>query len=265
MRSARIFFAGTAIFGKEALVKAVLGSTGGGRPNFVTTQWGLITSASAENATESRTALEALYRTYCYPVYAFIRRRGYQRQDAQDLTQDFFVHLLEKGTLARADQQRGRFRSFLLGALNHFLAHAEERTRARKRGGGCQFVYLDDDAAEKSYQLAAPEGITAGKIFEARWVAALIDAALLRLRSEFQAQGNEQLFAALQPFLVGEEETSYQQIADNFDLTLGGLKTKIHRMRARYRELVREEVVRTVAEPNQIDEELRSLRVALSS
>jgi DNA-directed RNA polymerase specialized sigma24 family protein len=246
-------------------VKARLGSTGGGRANFITTQWGLITSASVKDTTEARTALEALYRTYCYPIYAFIRRRGYARQDAQDLTQDFFIHLLEKGTLARADQQRGRFRSFLLGALNHFLAHAEERTRARKRGGGCQFVYLDDDAAENCYQLAAPEGMTAEKLFEARWVVALIDAALLRLRSEFQAQGNEQLFAALQPFLVGEEEASYQQVADNFDLTLGGLKTKIHRMRSRYRELVRDEVARTVATPDQIDEELRSLRVALSS
>ena len=246
-------------------MKAALGSTGGGRANFVTTQWGLVITASAESTTEARSALEELYRTYCYTIYAFIRRRGYARQDAQDLTQDFFIHLLEKGTLSRADQQRGRFRSFLLGALNHFLAHAEERTRARKRGGGCQFVYLDDDAAENCYQLAAPEGMTAEKLFEARWVAALIDAALLRLRSEFQAQGNEQLFAALQPFLVGEEEASYRQVADNFDLTLGGLKTKIHRMRARYRELVRDEVARTVATPDQIEEELRSLRVALSS
>ena len=246
-------------------MKAALGSTGGGRPNFVTTQWGLITNASAENATEARTAFEALYRTYCYPIYAFIRRRGYARQDAQDLTQDFFVHLVEKGTLARADQQRGRFRSFLLGALKHFLAHAEERTRARKRGGGCQLVYLDDETAENSYQLAAPEGVTAEKLFEARWVAALIEAALSRLRSEFQAQGNDQLFDALKSFLVGEEETSYQQIANSFGLSLGALKTKIHRMRARYRELVRDEVARTVATPDQIDEELRSLRVALSS
>jgi DNA-directed RNA polymerase specialized sigma24 family protein len=246
-------------------VKAALGSMGGGRPNFVTTQWGLIRSASAENATEARRALEELYRTYCYPIYAFIRRRRYARQDAQDLTQDFFVHLLEKGTLTRADQQRGRFRSFLLGALNHFLAHAEERTRARKRGGGCQFVYLDDETAENCYQLAMPEGMTAEKIFEARWVAALIEAALSRLRSEFQSHGEDRLFDALQPFLVGEEEASYQQVADSFSLTLGALKTKIHRMRARYRTIVRDEVARTVATPDQMDEELHCLRMALSS
>ena len=150
----------------------------GGRPNFVTTQWGLVTTASTKGAAEARMALDTLYRTYCYPIYAFIRRRGYGPQDAQDLTQDFFVHLLEKGTLGRADRQRGRFRSFLLGALDHFLAHAAERARARKRGGDCQFVYLDDDAAETCYQLAAPEGMTAEKTFETRWAATLIEAAL---------------------------------------------------------------------------------------
>ena len=146
---------------------AALDSTAAGRPNFLTTQWGLVATASAEGATEARVALDGLYRVYCYPVYAFIRRRGYGRQDAQDLTQDFFVHLLEKSTLGRADPQRGRFRSFLLGALDHFLAHAAERARARKRGGDCQFVYLDDDAAENCYQLAAQ--MTAEKIFETRW------------------------------------------------------------------------------------------------
>ena len=156
---------------------APLDSTAGGRPNFVTTQWGLVVAASAKGAAEARAALEDLYRLYCYPIYAFIRRRGYGRQDAQDLTQDFFVHLLEKGTLGRADPQRGRFRSFLLGTLDYFLAHASERARATKRGGGCQWVFLDDDAAENSYQLAAPEGMTAEKVFDARWAATLVEVA----------------------------------------------------------------------------------------
>ena len=223
-----------------------------------------MTNASAENAAEARTAWEALSRTYCGPIYAFIRRRGYDREDAQDLTHDFFVHLLEKGTLGRADRQRGRFRSFLLGALDHFLAHIKERTRARKRGGDCQFVHLDDDAAEKCYQLAAPEGMTAEKLFEARWVATLVKAALGRLRSEFRSEDNEQLFEALKHFLFGEEDASYQQVADRFDLSVGALKTKIHRMRSRYRALVRDEVARTVATPDEVEEELRCLRVALS-
>jgi DNA-directed RNA polymerase specialized sigma24 family protein len=137
-------------------VDPILDSAAGGRPNFLTSQWSLVVAASAQGDVAPRDALEELYRLYCYPVYAFIRRRGHGRQDALDLTQEFFVHLVEKSTLAWADPQRGRLRSFLLGALDYFLAHAAERARAGKRGGGCQWVFLDDEAAEDRYQLAAP-------------------------------------------------------------------------------------------------------------
>jgi RNA polymerase sigma factor (sigma-70 family) len=241
------------------VVDAALDSTAAGRPDFLTTQWGLVATASAEGTAEARAALDGLYRVYCYPVYAFIRRRGYGRQDAQDLTQDFFVYLLEKSTLGRADPQRGRFRSFLLGTLDHFLAHAA--ARARKRGGDCQFVYLDDDAAENHYQLAAR--MTAEKIFEARWAAALIEAALVRLRGELQAAGKGRLIDAVQGFLLGGEDASYQQVADRLGLSLGGIKTAIHRMRSRYRALLHEEVARTVTTPAEVEEELRCLRAAL--
>jgi DNA-directed RNA polymerase specialized sigma24 family protein len=242
-----------------------LDSRAGGRPNFLTTQWGLVAVASAEGSVEARAALEELYRLYCYPIYAFIRRRGHGRQDAQDLTQDFFVHLLEKGTLGRADPERGRFRNFLLGALEHFLANAAARAGASKRGGGCQWVFLDDDSAEDRYQLAAPEGMTAEKLFEARWAIALIEATFARLRSELESEGKGDLFEALQRFLLGREEASYRQVAQAQSLSLGALKTAIHRLRGRYRALLREEVARTVATPAEIDEELRSLRAALSS
>jgi DNA-directed RNA polymerase specialized sigma24 family protein len=201
-------------FGRLPVVDAALDSTAAGRPNFFTMQWGMVTTASAEGTTEARAALDGLYRVYCYLVYAFIRRRGYCRQDAQDPTQDFFVHLLEKGTLVRADPQRGRFRSFLLTALDYFLAHAAERARAGKRGGGCQWVFLDDEAAENSYQVAAPEGMTA-------------------------------------------------EITDALSLSLGALKTTIHRLRGRYRELLREEVARTITKPAEVEEELRYIRAAL--
>ena len=221
------------------LVDATLTSTAGGRPNFLTTQWGLVAAASAQGSAEARDALEEFYRHYCYPVYAFIRRRGYGRQDAQDLTQDFFVHLLEKGTLGRADPQRGRFRNFLLGALDHFLAHAAERACAGKRGGGCQWVFLDDDTAENRYQLAAPEGVTAEKVFEARWAAAIVDSAFARLRDELESEGKRHLFEALQGFLLGREDSSYEQVADALGLSLGTLKTAIHRLRGRYRVLLR--------------------------
>ncbi len=249
---------------KPPEVEAPLDSTAGGLPKFHTTQWGLVTSA-AEGSAEARAALEDLYRLYCYPVYAFIRRQGHARPDAQDLAQDFFVHLLEKGTLGRADSRRGRFRNFLLGALEYFLANAAERAGAGKRGGGCQWVFLDDDAAEDRYQLAAPEGMTAEKLFEARWAVALIEATFARLRDELESEGKGHLFEALQCFLLGREDTSYRQVAQALSLSLGALKTAIHRLRGRYRALLREEVARTVAAPADVDEELRYLRAALRS
>jgi RNA polymerase sigma factor (sigma-70 family) len=242
---------------------AKLDSTGGQRPNFVATQWGLVTDASAQGSAEARAALEELYRLYCYPVYAFIRRRGSSHQDAQDLTQDFFVHLLEKGTLGRADPQRGRFRSFLLGALDYFLAHAAERARAAKRGGSCQWVFLDDDDSEERYKLPAHEEMPAEKVFEARWAATLVEAAFVRLRAELEAEGKGDLFEKMRGFLFGGEKVSYQEVADALSLSLGAVKTSIHRLRGRYRALLREEVARTVARPEEIDEELRHLRAAL--
>jgi DNA-directed RNA polymerase specialized sigma24 family protein len=249
---------------KLGLLDALLDSTAGGRPKFLTTQWELLVAASSAGAAEARAAMEEVYRLYCYPVYAFIRRRGHTRYDAQDLTQDFFVHLLEKGILAQADSHRGRFRNFLLGSLEHFLAHAAERAGAGKRGGGCQWVYLDDDAAEDRYQLAAPDGMTAEKLFEARWAAALVETTLVRLRCEMESEGKGNLFEALKGFLMGRDDSSYQRVANTLNLSLAALKTAIHRLRGRYRALLREEVARTVATPAEVDEELRYLRAALS-
>jgi RNA polymerase sigma-70 factor (ECF subfamily) len=254
-----------ALSGYIPLVDVPLDSTAGGPSNFPTSQWGLVTASSAEEAAEAGAAFEELYRLYCYPVYAFIRRSGYGRQDAQDLTQDFFVHLLEKSTLGRADPQRGRFRTFLLGTLEYFLANAAERARAAKRGGGCQWVFLDDDSAENHYQLAAPKGLTAEKLFETRWAATLIEATLARLRGELESEGKGHVFEELQGFLLGREEASYQQVANALNLSLGALKTTIHRMRGRFRALLREEVARTVATPSEVDEELRHLRAVLRS
>jgi DNA-directed RNA polymerase specialized sigma24 family protein len=248
---------------KCLLLDALLDSTAGSRPKFLTTQWELLVAASSEDAAEARGAIEELYRLYCYPVYAFIRRRGHGRYDAQDLTQDFFVHLLEKGILGQADPQRGRFRNFLLGSLEHFLAHVAERAGARKRGGGCQWVYLDDDAAEDRYQIVAPDGMTAEKLFEARWAAALVEATLVRLRRELESEGKGNLFEALKGSLLGQDDSSYQQVANALNLSLGALKTAIHRLRGRYRKLLREEVARTVTTPAEVDEELRYLRAAL--
>ena len=193
-----------------------------------------------------------------------MRRRGYPRHRAQDLTQDFFVHLLEKGTLGRADPDKGRFRTFLLGALDYFLIDAARRTNAHKRGGGSRFVFLDDpDSAEQQYQLAVPAWETPDRLFDARWAAALLDCVLTRLRAEMAQAGKESLFIALQGYIAGVEDASYQATADTLGMSLSALKSHIHRLRGRYGVLLREEVARTVADPADSEEELRHLRAAL--
>ena len=246
----------------------ILNSTVGGQPGFLSTQWGLLLAAAEANRIGSQPlaqdAWSELYRTYCYPVYAFIRRRGHDRPRAQDLTQDFFVHLLEKGTLGRADPNKGRFRTFLLGALDFFLIDTARREGARKRGGNHRFVFLDDpDAAENAYQLAAPAWETPEKLFDARWAATLLGAVFTRLRGEMARAGKEWLFDALQDYVVGAEDASYQQTAEALGLSLPALKTHIHRLRMRYGTLLREEVGRTVAYPGELEEEIRHLRSAL--
>ncbi len=239
-------------------VNAALDSSEGGPARFPTSQWSLVAAASAQEP-KAKAALEGLYCLYCYPVYAFIRRRGYARQDAQDLTQYFFVHLLEKATLGKADPQRGRFRSFLLGALGHFLAHADERARAQKRGGGVECVSLDIEKAESGYEVMAPDDLTPEKVLDKRWAVTLNEVARERLHQEMEAKNKRRLFETLQGFVLGEENASYQEVADRLGVSLNGLKTHIYRLRNRYGELLREEVARTVARPEEVDEELRYL------
>lgn len=248
------------------MAHAPLNSTAGGQAGFVSTQWGLLLAAANRPDDEAtvRAAWEDLYRVYCYPVYAFIRRRQYPRPAAQDLTQDFFVHLVEKGTLSRADPGKGRFRTFLLGALEYFLADAARREHAQKRGGGFRFIFLDDpDAAEHDYELAAPVWATPERLFDARWAAAVLGVVFRRLREEMARGNKERLFEALQDYVVGAEETSLQQTADTLGLSLPALKSSIHRLRARYGVLLREEVARTVINPADVEAEMHHLRTAL--
>lgn len=242
-----------------------LNSTLGGHTGFEETQWGLLLSGGlAPEGEEARTAWEHLYRIYCHPVYAFIRRKGFARAQAQDLTQDFFLHLLEKGTLGRADPAKGRFRTFLLGALDYFLADAARREGARKRGGGSQFIFLDaSDAAENEYQLAAPLWESPERIFDARWAATLVEAAFARLRAEMVAAGREAYFEALRDYVAGSEDATYQETAERLGLPLPRLKGIIHRLRTRFGLLLREEVGRTVAGAGDVDGEVRHLLAAL--
>ena len=241
-------------------------STVSGQPGFATTQWGLLLAgdfaADQENAAQA--AWEHLYRTYCRPVYTFIRRRGFPPPEAQDLTQDFFIHLVERHTLQRANPEKGRFRSFLLGALEYFLVDAARRANAFKRGGGCRFVFLDDDAAaDCETLLTAPAAQTPERLFEAHWASMLVDAAFARLHEEMTAAGKSALFDVLRGYVVGEERASYQQTADTVGLSLEALKSVVRRLRGRYGVLLRAEIARTVADPGEVDAELQHLRDVL--
>jgi RNA polymerase sigma factor (sigma-70 family) len=237
-----------------------LSSSAGGGLRFETTQWSVVAAAAGHE--ENRGALQDLYRNYAQPIYAFIRRRGYSRQDAQDLTQDFFLHLLEKNTFTRADRLKGKFRSFLLGALEYFLAHANEKARAEKRGGNATLVFLDDENAEVRYQLADP-GQTAEQLFDARWAATLIETTVDRLKAEHEVAGKVELFNHIRGFLIEGEDSSYAEVAERTGLTLGAVRLAIHRLRSRYRELLRAEIARTVVSSGDFDEEVRALRASL--
>jgi len=229
--------------------------------------WGDVLAASSESHSPSaKAALERLCRTYWSPLYAYVRRRGYSPVDAQDLTQAFFARLLEKNYPAQADQTKGKFRSFLLITLNHFLSDEADRARALKRGGGLAFVPLDTEEAEAlcAFELAADA--TPDKVFERRWAMALLERASARLAQEQQSNNKAETYAVLKEFLPGEQPVpGYANAAERLGLTESAVKSQIWRLRQRYRELVREEISQTVATVSEVDEELRHLLALLSN
>jgi DNA-directed RNA polymerase specialized sigma24 family protein len=240
-----------------------LSSSAGGNIRFETTQWSLVSRVGSEDE-ENRIAFESLYRSYSHPIYGFIRRRGYSRHEAQDLTQDFFLHLLQKNITNRADPLRGKFRTFLLSALGFFLLHANEKAGTQKRGGDAMMVFLDEETAEALYQLTDPAQ-TAEQIFDARWAATLVQATIDRLKAEMEAAGKGELFNQIRGFLIEYAKSSYAEAAQATGLTIAALKTAIHRLRVRYRDLLREEIARTVMSPADFDDEVRALRASLLS
>ena len=235
------------------------------QPAFVTTHWSVVLTAGRTDTTRARGALERLCQTYWYPLYAYVRRRGYSPEDAQDLTQEFFARLLEHNWIGRADQQRGRFRSFLLSAMNHFLADEWDKARAQKRGGGIAPVPLQFDAAETRYSHEPADPVTPEQNYERRWALTLLDEVLRRLRTEYEQEGRGELFAALHPCLVGDRSSQpYAELAVKLGISEGTVKSTVHRLRQRYRQLLRDEIAQTVAEPGEVDEELRHLFAVLS-
>ena len=237
------------------------------RGRFNTTHWSIVLSCSGEDDTRQvREALAKLFQTYWYPLYAYTRRRGYGEQDAEDLVQAFCLHLQEKHALAKADPQRGKFRTFLLSSLQNFLAHENERARAQKRGGGRDLIRLDAEEADARYRLEPTHSITPEAIFEKRWAHALLEHTVAGLRQDFISRGKERLFERLSLFLTSDlHETSYQAAADQLKLPLSSIKTTVHRLRRDYRSRLREEIARTVSNPDEVDDELLYLRKVLAS
>jgi DNA-directed RNA polymerase specialized sigma24 family protein len=235
-------------------------------PKFDTTSWTLVRAAAVDPTEESRQALATLCQTYWSPVYAFVRRNGYDREQAQDLTQGFFTQLLEKRFLVDADQQRGKFRSFLLTAVKHFLANEWDREHALKRGGGKVPVSIDVVAAESWYAPSVVAEGTPESLFERRWALSLLERTLARLRAEFVAAGKTSQFDSLSPFLNKDSgDKRYEDLAEQLGLSAGALRMSVHRMRRRYRDLLREEIAHTVSTTDEIDDEIRFLVSTLSA
>jgi RNA polymerase sigma-70 factor (ECF subfamily) len=209
--------------------------------------------------------LEKLCRIYWYPLYAFSRRRGYGVADAQDLTQGFFERLLEKDYMRAVDPKKGKFRSFLLAALEHYLANDWRRRNTQKRGGQLAFLSLDDGSAEQQYLQVPATNLSPEKLFEQQWATATLEQVLRRLRDEHAAAGKVALFEELKTFLTGEKQaTSHAERAAKMGTTEAALKMAVSRLRQRYRELLRAEIANTVARPEDIDDEMRALFAALS-
>ena len=222
--------------------------------------------SAQSHAPGSKEAFGDLCKLYWYPLYAFIRHRGYSPEDAEDLVQGFFLHLVEHRTLSRVDRSKGKFRSFLLASLQKYLSDEADRARCLKRGGGAEFVYLDVEGAEDRYRLEPVDTLSPEKIFDARWAMALINEALNRLGREYDSQGKATTFQALRVFLDPintKSLPSYEEVAAQLEVSVGALKTLIHRLRKQYTAFVREEVSRTVSNSADVDAEIHQLCEAL--
>ena len=233
---------------------------------FATTHWSVVLAARlTDPPQQAAEALEQLCRTYWYPLYAYVRRQGHCPEDAQDLTQAFFAHLLRRDFLSGVGREKGRFRSFLLACLNHFLSDERDRGRAAKRGRGQPPFPLDADLAERRYREEPTDGLTPEIAYERRWAATLLGRAQTRLAGEYAARGKTDLLQRLQEFPLGERgDSSFQDCALRLGQSESALKSAVHRMRLRYRELVREEVAHTVNAPAEVEAEIRHLIAVVS-
>lgn len=241
-------------------------SSGPPRDYFATTRWTLVVQAGKTASPQASQALEELCRLYWYPLYAYVRRQGHSKQDAEDLTQAFFARFLQKNYLEGRSSEQGRFRAFLLASLKHFLANEWDKSKSLKRGGGTVPLSLDWESAEHRYQLEPSDHAAPDRLYDREWAVTLLDRVLHRLQAECDADGKGPLFARLKPYLTsGAGEIPYSQAAEQLGLNEGAVRVTVHRLRRRYRELLREEIAHTLSDPSQAEEELRSLFAAFAA
>lgn len=246
------------------------GDTSGARPSldasFCTTHWSAVLAARERDSSQAEQALAELCQTYWYPLYVFIRRRGNGPGEAEDLTQGFFERLLEKHYLGDLQPGTGRFRSFLLTALKHFLANEWDRAQTRKRGGGQVMLSIDHRDAESRYYCEPADVATPDMLYERRWAFTILDRVLTRLGNEFRGSQPADLFDHLQPFLSGDHPgVFYRDVAQRFGIKEGTVRVMVHRLRHRYRELLRAEIGNTVGDPREIDDEIRHLMAVVAT
>jgi RNA polymerase sigma-70 factor (ECF subfamily) len=235
--------------------------------HFPTTRWSRVLSARDPDTTTARESLAELCSAYWYPLYAYIRRRGHSADQARDLTQDFFARALEKGLLAEADPAKGRFRSFLRAVCAHFLANRRDREQARKRGGGRTILPIDVRDAEGRYALELADGLTPERIFDRSWALTVLRRVLDRLGREYDEAGKAATFEALRGVLAGDGDasSSYAAVAARLGTSEGAARVAAHRLRRRYGALLRQEIAATLAEPAEVDDEIRDLFAALEA
>jgi DNA-directed RNA polymerase specialized sigma24 family protein len=236
--------------------------TEAGRNDFPITSWTLVVAAGNQGSQDGRAALARLCEQYWYPVYAYVRRRGYPQEEARDLSQDFFIRILEGRYLDRADRNRGRFRSFLLNSCKYFLSDQADRAGAQKRGGGV-ILPFEVGAGEQRYRFEPLDNETPEDIFERNWAVSLLDRVVSRLKDEYIQHGGPGDFEKLKVFLLGQSEVPYAQLAHEMGSSEGGLKVAVHRLRKRYRVLFHNAIAETVADPSEIDSEIGFLISAL--
>jgi RNA polymerase sigma factor (sigma-70 family) len=234
-----------------------------GPEQFTTTRWTLVLAAVIRHEPSGAEAFARLCERYYAPLYGYLRRRGHAPEEAQDLTQGFIVQLIEKDVLRHVDPARGRFRAFLLTSLKHYAANIHVRATAAKRGGGASMLSLDLAAAERRYCHEPHHGLTPECLYDRRWALTVLEAGLTALRMEFRSAGRESVFDAVHGHLTGEGEESYREIGERVDMTETAVKVAVHRMRRRYREVLRTLVAETVDDEREVDDELRFLMSVL--